>query len=584
MPIRSLLGSAAAMVEDLWRLGRAPLARTLLLVVLGSVLEGVGVLLLIPLLAFIMDGDKAPVGPLHGWLERIFVALDLDTPGARLWALLAGASALMLVRTVVIWRRDSSLASLQFGFISVLRSRIAEKLARAPWEAIARLRHARVIHLFGEDMQRIGGATQQLLTAIIAVVTLAVQAAIALVVAPIPACFALLGLAIGGWSLRRLMRRARDEGGAVMRGNLALIDSTAQFLGGLKLAASQNLQPAFLRTFEEMQDEVSARQIGYARDQSRARLSASLLSFGVGGGALLIGQALAIPGATLIGALLLIARMGGPAARLQQAAQLLAYSLPAYDRIGHLEHDIGAPPAPAGATPATMRFAGDIVYDDVGFAYAEASGLRNVRLRLEPGLQALIGESGTGKTSIADLATGLIVPRSGTIRVGDIVLTPETAAAWRDHVGYAGQDPFLQHASLRDNLRWGCPHADEAAMWQALEVVGAAERVRRFAAGLDTLVGERGGLLSGGERQRIAIARALLREPHLLILDEATSGLDADGERKMFERLKSLPTRPIILLITHRLDNLDLCERIYRLADGGIVASPRMTMADGMSL
>jgi len=184
---------------------------------------------------------------------------------------------------------------------------------------------------------------------------------------------------------------------------------------------------------------------------------------------------------------------------------------------------------------------------------------------------ALTGDSGTGKTSIADLAAGLLFAQSGVIRVGDVALTPETAAAWREHVGYDGQDPFLQHASLRDNLRWGRPQADEPGMWQALEIVGAAERVRRFAAGLDTLVGERGSLLSGGERQRIAIARALLREPRLLILDEATSGLDSAGERALFGRLKMLPTRPMILLITHRRDNLDLCDRVYRLTDGGIV-------------
>lgn len=573
MPDRAPLSSARALATDLWQLGRGGIVRTGALVALGSLVEGLGILLLVPLLGTLMA--SAPVGE-PGSLQRIsnrlFAALHLSTPQAQLLALLAAMGTLLLLRAAVIWARDAALARLQLGFVATLRLRVARQLAQAPWERVVRLRHARVTHLFGEDMQRIGAAAQQLLTVLVVLATLGVQAAVALMLAPLPASFALAGLGLGAWGLRRLMTRARDEGGAVMRGNLALIDWTAQFLGGLKLAASQNLQPAFLQAFETMQDAVRTRQLVYARQQTRGRLTASLLSFAVGGAALLIGQALAMPGATLIAMLLLIARMGSPAAQVQQAVQQLAFSLPAYDRIGHLERDLGSASMPEGPVPAPDAFDGPIVFDRVRFAHPDAGGLERVELRIEPGtIVALTGPSGSGKTSMADLAAGLLFAQAGAVRVGTVELTRDTAHGWREQVGYAGQDPFLSHAAIRDALRWGSPHADDPALWEVLETVGAGARVRRFPQGLDTLVGERGGLLSGGERQRLAIARALLRRPKLLILDEATSGLDPASERALLMRIRALPMRPTVLLITHRMDNLDLCDRVCRLAEGQIV-------------
>ena len=152
--------------------------------------------------------------------------------------------------------------------------------------------------------------------------------------------------------------------------------------------------------------------------------------------------------------------------------------------------------------------------------------------------------------------------------------TLPTLASWRAQLSYVSQDPFLFHDTVRRNLKWAWPGASEADMWQALEVAGAAGIVRGMSGGLDAIVGERGSLVSGGERQRIALARALLRKPRLLIMDEATNAIDIAGERQLLERLTAVEPRPTIVMIAHRNESLALCGRVLHLEEGCLLDVP----------
>jgi len=155
-----------------------------------------------------------------------------------------------------------------------------------------------------------------------------------------------------------------------------------------------------------------------------------------------------------------------------------------------------------------------------------------------------------------------------------VPLQGDAVAGWRERVSYVSQDPFLFHDTIRRNLAWARPQASEAEMWAALALAGADALVRRMEQGLDTVVGERGALVSGGERQRIALARAVLRRPRLLVLDEATSAIDVAGERGILARLRALKPRPTIVVIAHRAESLGGCDRVVRLQDGRVSNDP----------
>src|SRR5262249_44926681 len=146
-------------------------------------------------------------------------------------------------------------------------------------------------------------------------------------------------------------------------------------------------------------------------------------------------------------------------------------------------------------------------------------GVSALSLRLLPGtFVGIAGTSGAGKTTFADLLVGLLKPQAGRITVGGAPLDAALLASWRSQLSYISQDPFLFHDSVRRNLLWARPGASEAEMWDALALAGADAIVRRMEGALDAVVGERGSLVSGGERQRIALARALLRRPRLLVM------------------------------------------------------------------
>jgi len=182
------------------------------------------------------------------------------------------------------------------------------------------------------------------------------------------------------------------------------------------------------------------------------------------------------------------------------------------------------------------------------------------------------GPTGAGKTTFADLLIGLLKPDAGEITVGDTPLRGAAATAWRDHIGYVVQDPYLFRDTVRRNLLWAKPQASEAEIWDAVAVAGVDQFVAGLELGLETVLGERGTLISGGERRRLCLARAVLRRRWLFVLDEATSAIDVATEGKILKRIVNLNPRPTIVMIAHRDQTLAYCDRMLRFRNGTFVA------------
>jgi ATP-binding cassette subfamily C protein len=178
------------------------------------------------------------------------------------------------------------------------------------------------------------------------------------------------------------------------------------------------------------------------------------------------------------------------------------------------------------------------------------------------------GASGAGKTTFVDLVAGLVEPQRGAILVDGKPLDGATLKGWRAAIAYVGQDGNLFNDSVRGNLLGEGSGAGDEQLWQVLDIVGLEQRVRAFARGLDEPVGDRGSQLSGGERQRLVLARALLRRPSLLILDEATAALDPAGEAALLERLRSIEPRPAALVVAHRDSTLGHCDSVVSIQHG----------------
>jgi subfamily B ATP-binding cassette protein MsbA len=186
-------------------------------------------------------------------------------------------------------------------------------------------------------------------------------------------------------------------------------------------------------------------------------------------------------------------------------------------------------------------------------------------------ITALVGSSGSGKTTVASLAASFRIPARGIVRIDGHDLRTVKLGSYRSHLGVVLQDEFLFEGTIRENILFARPDASEAALQDAVEAAHVKEFTERFENGLDTLIGERGVKLSGGQRQRVSIARALLAEPRILILDEATSSLDTESEAFIQESFGRLMAGRTTIVIAHRLSTIRKADQILVLEAGRIV-------------
>ena len=355
-----------------------------------------------------------------------------------------------------------------------------------------------------------------------------------------------------------------------------LYNAVSEHLGGMKIAKSYGAEQRHVHLFGKLAEQVRSMYTDAIQNQAEVSYWFNIGSVLILSIILYVSlQILSIPTAGVLLLLFLFARVMPKLSSIHQNFQSLIHLMPSFSRVMDLMSLCEDAAEPMIQRPKTFELRQEIRFEKVSFSYnGEVPVIHDLNLTLKAGqTTAIVGPSGAGKSTLADLVMGLISPTGGRILVDNQALDPENMRAWRGRMGYVPQETFLFHDTLQANLLWAKPDATEVEIKEALTLSAAEEFVSAFSKGLETVLGDRGVLVSGGERQRLALARALLRKPSLLILDEATSSLDSENEKRIQTAIEELHGKMTILIISHRLSTIRGADMIYVIEEGHLIES-----------
>ena len=563
-------GEAAWLLRDphlRWRV-----ALVLVLVLLTSLTEGVGLVLLVPLLASISGGGIPPL--LAGALAGMHLPV-------RLGPLLVVFVGVVLLRAIIQYARVITGDKLSYAVADGLRIETLQLLLGADWRALSAMRQSDNVNLLLTNPDRIRFAFDQIITGVAIMATLAATGLAAFALSPRVALVVMAGGVLVLIAYAGQRRRAVALGEALGAAYEHLFALVGENLGALRLIKSLHGEARVEDELRHTIQQQRSAELSFTRSAQIGQATLQVLSAVALALAVWIAVAqLGIAATVLLPLVALFARAMPLLSALQQSWQNWLHGVPALrETLALKQHLLAAQEhAPLASAPAPQLDRA-IVLQHVGFTHvgSDQPALSDVSLTLRArSFTALVGPSGAGKSTLADIVGGLISPDAGQVTVDDASIVGPRRRSWRESVAYVQQEPLLFHATIAENLRWAKPDADAAAMQSALQSA-SAQFVMNFENGLDTIVGDRGGRLSGGERQRIALARALLRDPALLILDEPTSALDSASEAAICKAIAELKGQITILLIAHRGLLTALADQIITLDQGRIVDSADTT-------
>lgn len=580
-------------VHSLVRLGGWRFLGVVSLMTLTSLTEGAGVALLFPVLA-VAGFNMAGQGHVGHYTAEVQDLLASSGLGRELWlpTLLILFLLLMTVRSLLlriqsVWTLDTVLR-----YEVALSSRLYRAIVEAEWRFLAGRRLSDLTHVLTAEMARVSAAVYQSLAALSSLILAIVYAVIAFKLSTVTT---LMVLGAGAALLlfnRRWLRRTHESGEALSETMSAVYSAATDHLGNLRTIKTYGAAQSSAARFGLLERSAMEQSLRSARSQSAAAFWFEAGSLVVLAGIVFVSlRYLGVGSASILLLLAIFTRLMPQLASGNTQAQAFFADLPAFENVmrlttlceEHAEADDGVcrpevPPrshdrsrAAASGLPLNQTILNQAIkVEDVSFRYSDGLPLvlDHLSMTLKAGeISAIVGPSGAGKSTVADLINGLQEPASGRILIDDLELNRSSIAAWRGRIGYVAQDTVLFHDTIRANLLWSQPDASEEEVDEALHLA-AAGFVSDLPLGLETLVGDRGVLLSNGQRQRLALARALLRKPSLLILDEATNSLDVENEKRILDSIERLKGRTTVLLIAHRATVVERADKIYLLDHG----------------
>lgn len=564
---------------QVWRLlspgERMATVRILALMLIGTALELVGVGLVVPILT--MLADPAGQGWMSGFMVRLFGEMTLEQMTIAAMLLFIGAYFLKsLFLSFQVWR--------QFAYSSAIQQRVCLQLYRLY------LNQPYSFHLTRNSAMLIRNITMEVNLFVNTINGVMLIAAESMVVVPILALLCwheptaaafLLGVFVASGSIFYAISK-----GATLRWGKARqfhegqrVKHLQQGFGGVKDAILLGCQETMVGQFE-VHNASSLKALRMQNTiQQYPRLWLEFVS--VLGFALVVISIIGSGGdiATLIPTLGLFAaaafRMMPSANRILTSMQAIRFGSPSVEKIcsqlSRLQiSPVSRPQSHSSGPVQSIRF------EQVGFSYegTAAPALQGISMSVCHGeVAGVIGTSGAGKSTLIDLMLGLLTPTHGRILVDGVDIVSDMGG-WQSRVGYVPQSIYLMDDTLRRNIAFGCKddQIDEVALEAAIDAAQLRCLVEDLPEGVNTVLGERGVRLSGGQRQRVGIARALYRNPSVLVLDEATSALDTETENAVMEAVNALKGSKTVIIVAHRLSTLRNCDRIYRLSAGRVVA------------
>ena len=549
---------------------------TVVLTGLGAAFEGVGLGLLVPFLDGLMNPEGRGFATGWTWFDQYLLRIDAPVMTRLYW--FSG-----LILTAILLRGGLGYAAQQYSIrlqesvLHRLRCQIIDQLQAVSLKFYAHRRAGDLLNVLTAEIQRLrflfGTSSAILIQSSLLVVYGAAIFALSWSLALVA-----VGLTVGLFVVvRALIDRLKREGIGITETNSWIASRAQELIAGIRTVLTHGAQTFESARFRQVSQEAADVVVRLSRKQSLiGPLSQSVASAALIGLIIVAVQFFVLPGrmsmAVLITFLFAFFRMLPLVQNINGLRAMWAKQRGAVDAVASILRRDDKPYLPDGTVPFEgLREAIELRHVSFGYELGQRV-LHDINLTIRKGQTvAFVGASGAGKSTLADLIVRLYDPDEGQILYDGIDLRRYRLDTLRRRVAMVSQDTFLFHDTIQANIAYGLEDVPEERIRWAAAQANALEFIEQLPEGFETMVGDRGARLSGGQRQRIAIARALLRDPDILVLDEATSALDSISERLVQEALERLMAGRTVIVIAHRLSTIENADLVVVLEAGRIV-------------
>lgn len=556
------------MLRDIWTRDRRGFMTILLLSIAVSLTGGISIVMLVPMLGLL----EVSTGAVSA-LNLLMLPLQGLSPTIQIVAMIGVYFVLVVLKAYLGWSLKIRQSEFLEEYSLNLRQELYHTVSTSKWEHLAAGKQTDTIDLFTAQCSQVSQGVSMIIALLSSIVTAFVSLGIALWLSlPVTILVLIFGC---GFALvfRHLMKESKHYGDEMIRINRAMYSELYSQLRSIKEVRSYGVQKEHADFFSEISHSSKDAKLKYMRQQAFPSMLYSIAAAGMIAVIFLVCVLVfEMDTARLMVLVYVFTRLWPVFSGFINKITTIQTTIPAYEKLTEALRTLSVEKS-GQAQMVPIQFEKEIEFRNVCFAY-QGSGepvLHNVNFTLKKGsITALMGRSGAGKTTIADLLLGFLEPTSGEILIDGVVLSGNNLPGWQA-LGYIPQEPLILNASVRENLQRFHPEATQEQMIEALRKAQIFTVVEQLPMGLDTVLGDGGIRLSGGERQRIVLARVLLGDPRLIVMDEATSAMDYESEAAIRKAIQKLSDQVTVLIIAHRLATVRTAKYGLVLENGTIV-------------